>query len=266
MPDTGAAAPETAGPETEQLRLLAFEACFNFRDLGGYPAADGRRLRWRQLYRSDTLHRLTEADARRFANLGLRTVIDLRSRTEIDDYGRLSVEHPGLAWHHLPMLDNVRLAPRQGGEPEDDEPPEPGAVYVRIAEDFGASVAGAFDLLTSLGALPAVFHCTSGKDRTGIIAAMVLDLAGVPDDVIAEDYALTQVALERRTRWIEQHEPDFAAFLAQIPPERRAATPEKILGFLSGLRSRHGSVEEFLVGLGIERERLELFRQALLET
>jgi protein-tyrosine phosphatase len=249
-------------------RHVDFEACFNFRDLGGYPTAHEGHLRWGTLYRSDTLHRLTVADVEVFRALGLRTVVDLRSSTEIDQYGRLGISDAGLTWHNVPMLDNVKLAPRDPSDPPLVLPPEessPGEGYVRIAEEFAASIASTFRILAGEDALPAVFHCTSGKDRTGIVAALMLDVLGVADEVIGADYYLTEAAQDRSTPWIEQHEPEFAAFLAQIPPERRAPRPERILDFLDGLRSRYGSVPEFLTRSGVPERQLNILRARLVE-
>jgi protein-tyrosine phosphatase len=248
-------------------RRVAFEACFNFRDLGGYETGDGRRVRWGLLFRSDTLHRLTPSDADTFRALGLRTVIDLRSRMEIDDHGRVDVIDGEFAWFNVPMLDNVKLAPPDPSEPARPvpEPLAPGEGYFRIVEQFGGSLAQVFSLLSGGGALPAVFHCTSGKDRTGIVAALVLDVLGVPEDVIVEDYVLTEEATEPSLRWIRANEPDFAAFLADIPPERRAANPEKIAGFLHRVRSVHGSAEQLLVDLGVGRDDLVALRARLLD-
>lgn len=257
---------ETVAPGA---RTVTFEACFNFRDLGGYPAARGGTVRWGRLFRADTLHRLTPADMARFQALGLRTVIDLRSATEIDEYGRLhEAASEDLDWHHVPMLDVVVLRPAEPGEAPDPAPASealpPGESYVRMLGS-GDLMARAFELLTGDGRLPAVFHCTAGRDRTGMLAAMVLDLLGVPDEVIAEDYVLTNEGRARSNAWIEEHEPTFAAYLAQFPPERRVTRPEVILGFLDGVRAAHGSVEDLLRSQGIDRPALERLRSSLLD-
>ena len=253
-------------------RLVSFEACFNFRDLGGYRTADGRRVGWGRLYRSDTLHRLTPSDLAVFASLGLRTVIDLRTETELEDFGSLP-EHGRVAlrWHHVPLFDGVvRLQPTDPDEPSRTElsvgsdPARPGETYVRMLGD-GDGFARVFDLLTAADALPAVFHCTSGKDRTGMVAAMTLDLLGVDDDVIAADYVLTNQTRERANAWIAANEPVFAAFLAQIPPERRQTQPEAILGFLDAVRANFGSVEKLLTEHKIPQERIDGLREAVLE-
>jgi protein-tyrosine phosphatase len=238
-------------------RLLAFEASFNFRDLGGYPTRDGRTVRRTRLFRADTLHRLSAADVAAFGRLGLRSVVELA------DFGRLGADAATtVQWHHLPMIDGVVLRP----DPTAPAPPAasraPGAVYLEMLGD-GAMMARVFSVLCT--GLPAVFHCTSGKDRTGMVAAFALDLLGVADDVIAVDYELTNEMRARSTEWIEAHEPAFGAFLAQIPEDRRMARPETILAFLDGVRAVHGSVEELLEKRGVTPEQIQAFRTELLE-
>jgi protein-tyrosine phosphatase len=110
-----------------------------------------------------------------------------------------------------------------------------------------------------------VFHCTSGKDRTGIVAALTLDLLGVPDDVIAADYLLTELARPRSTVWIEANEPEFAALLAQIPPERRTLRGEMILGFLQRVRATYGGAAGFLASTGVTEAEQGALRERLLE-
>jgi protein-tyrosine phosphatase len=231
-----------------------FEACFNFRDLGGYPTVDGGSLRWRTLYRSDTLHRLTSADAEAFAELGVRTVIDLRSATEIEDYGRIRSDAGFEDWHHAPMLDNLRLRPREDDELLTEASTEalpPAEHYFQIIESFSASVAQSFKLLASPGALPAVFHCTGGRDRTGMVAALMLEVVGVPDEIIADDYLLTQRAAERTIAWVQVNEPEFAALVSQIPPESRELRAGTILDFLQMVRSKYASAAGFLESIGV---------------
>jgi hypothetical protein len=247
-------------------RHIPFEACFNFRDLGGYPTRDGKRVRWRTLYRADTLHRLTAHDAGTFAALGVRTVIDLRSGTEVSDYGRVREDAGSFAWHHSPMLDNLRLRPVDGEPPP---PPTvdllpPGEFYMQIVEEFRASVGFAFKLLAADRALPAVFHCTGGRDRTGMVAALMLELLGVPDDVIVDDYLLTKKAGERSMAWVEANEPELAALVAQIPPEARELRGEVILGFLERVRTGYGSASGFLSSTGVTAGEQESLMRRLI--
>jgi protein tyrosine/serine phosphatase len=259
---------ETVSNDAVTDRWIPFEAGFNFRDLGGYPTRDGRTLRRGRLFRADALHRLTEADLAVLSGLELRTVVDLRSGAEIDDYGRLHVDAcQALAWHHVPMMDVVVLRPKSLDELDEPAPPpevlHPGEPYVRLLAS-GEAATHVISLLAKEGALPGVFHCTAGRDRTGMVAAMTLDLMGVPDELIAEDYVLTNEARGRSDAWVQENEPTFAAYLAQFTPDRRITRPEVILGFLQGLRAKYGSVEALLRDRGVTDIEIRRLRDDLL--
>ena len=103
-------------------RRVPLEAGFNFRDLGGHETADGRRVRSGVLYRADTLHRLTAADLDVLRGLGLRTVIDLRTRAELERFGRAGLADDEVAHHHLPMVDEVRSPEARAQRPVADSP------------------------------------------------------------------------------------------------------------------------------------------------
>src|SRR6202041_1944966 len=93
--------------DADPSRKLVFEGCFNFRDLGGYPTADGRRTRWRRLFRADGLSRLTDSDMDSLAALGIVTVIDLRTDLEAGTQGRFPEGVDGVDYHHLPLTDTL---------------------------------------------------------------------------------------------------------------------------------------------------------------
>lgn len=164
-------------------RHIPFERLHNFRDLGGYPTADGGTVRWETLYRSDSLAKLADAgptDLERFRSLGVATVIDLRYPWEIAAKGRLP-ETEDVSWHNLSVEHR----------PYDQEAIDPALDPWRYLADRFAEVAedGAVELRTALEVIaaadgPLVFHCASGKDRTGLLAALVLALLGVPDEEI----------------------------------------------------------------------------------
>jgi protein-tyrosine phosphatase len=230
---------------TEALRHVTFDRLHNFRDFGGYPAAAGRRVRWGRLYRSDSLGKLRGDDLARFSVLGLRTVIDLRYPWEADAGGRVPAGF-GLAYHscsieHRPYdqaavaeaVDPVRfLADR----------------YAEVAADGAAEISQALQVVAAADSAPLVIHCASGKDRTGLVAALVLSLLGVGEDDIAADYALTGLATERLIA-------DWHAFYPDRPllwPHYGAAPAQLMRVFLGELAAGYGSVRQYVTGyLGV---------------
>jgi protein-tyrosine phosphatase len=176
----------------DPARHLNLAGASNFRDLGGYPARDGRAVRWRQIFRSNHLGHLTEADIELLRPLGLKSAFDFRG-TEERAAAMCGIEE--IAVHSLPI-----------------EPTVVAALRARRANGVPLSSADAFDVMrdsyrsyvrhntASFRALfahlledraPLVIHCTAGKDRTGFACALILHVLGVPDDLIAEDYLLT---------------------------------------------------------------------------
>lgn len=178
-------------------RQLPVEGAHNFRDLGGYATADGRRLKWGVLYRSNALADLTDDDLAYLARLGLQRVVDFRSPAERErDPDRLPAS-PDLDVVLRPIqgdaLDPAELRDRLlAGEGSADDWQrmlvEANRAFVR---DFGGVYAAFLRDLADTDELPLVFHCTAGKDRAGFAAAVALLAAGVPRETIMRDYLLT---------------------------------------------------------------------------
>jgi len=249
---------------TAVVRHVDCEGAFNLRDLGGYRAGDGRTLRWRTVFRADGLHRIPAEVRPTLDRLRWRTVIDLRTLAEVDDGG---YSRPGIEVVHLPVLrstwDAADLAAESG------DPSDPAEVlaerYVEMSEQGSSAIAAAFELLASASRLPVVFHCSAGKDRTGVLAALILAALGVDEAQIAEDYSLSEVAMGRLIAWITVHRPELAEDLVDQPTAFLACPPEAIVGFLDRLRARHGSVHWYLADIGVDRATVEALCEALLE-
>ena len=243
----------------EPSRTIAFDAVFNFRDLGGYPTADGSTVRWRRLFRADGLHRLLLEEADQVRALGITTVIDLRTPEEVSTRGRFPEAIADVAYHHLPMFDV------EPDWPEDDDSPTYLADrYVEMLESGRASVATALGVLAQPEAYPLVFHCAAGKDRTGILAAVVLGLLGVPDDVIAEDYALSHGAMEVMSAWVSTNMPEFAAGATRYPPSVFGASAPTMDAFIAHVRRAFGGFEGLAADLGVGADVVEGLREQLL--
>jgi protein-tyrosine phosphatase len=252
----------TGAPKANPMeRTIAFDGCLNFRDLGGYTTRDGRVVQWRRLFRSDSLHRMSAADvARLIDELGVVTVIDLRTQMERDRGGPVpATSLPGVRSVHVPMIDELfaerserRRAPR---------PADMGEGYVAMLELAGEHVAGLLRLLDG-EVYPAVFFCAAGKDRTGVLAALVLALLGVQDGDVIADYALTDLVaraiIERADRELYEHA------WASLPPEARGAPARVMRSMLAAIVRKHGSMESYVSSLGVGPEVVEGLRGRLL--
>ncbi|MFF3002901.1 tyrosine-protein phosphatase [Kitasatospora sp. NPDC057940] len=239
-------------------RQLTFERLHNFRDLGGLPAADGRSVRRGLLYRSDSLGKLTSpADLDRLQALGVRTVIDLRYPWEIAAKGRVP-DYEGLVYHNL----SIEHRPYDQAEIDPDVDPWRYLAdrFAEVAEDGVEEIREALEVIAAAEE-PVVFHCASGKDRTGLIAALVLTLLGVTEDVIAADFALTELATPHLiAEWHAAH----PGRTLRWPGYGRA--PETVIRLaLADLTARHGSVEAYATGaLGLSPARAAALRSRLL--
>lgn len=234
----------------------------NLRDVGGYPAADGRQTRWGTLLRSGDLKRLADADRTVLAALPVRTVLDLRE--------------PGEAASAPDRLDGIggpdRCAERvpipifQG-----DLPADPGltiaALYRYTVDHHADTLAAAVGVLAEPGALPAIVHCSAGKDRTGIVVALVLTVAGVERDVVVDDYAQSAAYLgprfaERIKRQLAGWTGDAAAAAVALSLATESP-PQAMRDTLDHIDAAYGGVTEYLAAAGVGPARQRALRDGL---
>ena len=242
-------------------RKLILSGCVNFRDLGGYPGADGCSIRWRRLFRADGLTRLDESDCALLADLGLATVIDLRTNGEVEERGRFPENAFKVEYHHLPLTDVLPPTEDLGRY---DEPAFVTSRYRQLFSEGSSSLARAVAVLAEPGALPAVFHCSAGKDRTGILAALVLGFLGVPRDVIVDDYALSAEAMIALFERLKAEYPDSVEEVERYAPAVISVAPETMAAFLDALEDEHGSFDDLARSLGVE-DAVTRLRASLLE-
>lgn len=233
-------------------RHIPLPGTLNFRDTGGYPVAGGGAVAWRTLLRSDGLSRVNGAGAGMLAELGLRTVLDLRTSHETQ-----LAPSPDLLGRGTVTL-NISLI----GEDFVDLPTDLGGVYDYIVDARGAAIGAVVRSLARPGALPGLVHCTAGKDRTGIVIAFVLAVIGVPDEFIAADYALT-------SRYLHPAHGAAIGFVSadtgmdeQLTAELLASPPELILRALDRARG-YGGIDAYLTAHGVTASDLGRLRRAL---
>jgi len=255
-----------------ESRIVPLRGSFNFRDLGGYPGTAGRTTRWGRLYRADALHDLSADDVGMLGRMGLRTVVDLRTERELARTGRGPLGSEDVAFHHLAV---VREGVREGGSSDGPPVGESMAAPVPSGEDLVERYLWYLDVgrdslvevLTLLSAdehYPLVFHCAAGKDRTGVVAALVLEILGVDRPAIVADYVATGERLGLiMDRW--RADPGFAERMAKVPPARFGVEAATMEGFLDQVRVRYGGARNWAVEAGVPPDALDRIVDALLE-
>lgn len=233
-------------------RHITLEGAANFRDLGGLVTTSGATIRRGRIFRSDALFRLTAADVETLTPYGLRTVIDLRSDEELQRSGPGLIHETDIRHERVPIVD---VDPRQ---PESLE-----EMYVAMLRGLADRFRRIFDLLAAENTYPVVVHCWAGKDRTGIVTALVLAALGVPDDEIIADYALTEANMRRLLELSRPDAPDFD--YSSIPPAWLEASPETMRRFLAAVETEWGSIPGYLSTIGVPEASLATIAAVLLE-
>jgi protein-tyrosine phosphatase len=250
----------------------------NFRDLGGYAAGDGRRIKWGVVYRSGELSQLSDDDVGKLGKLGIQTVVDLRSPEEVSARGEGRLP-PGAQVVALPIASSdmfKKLIPMfLKGDFSQVPPNLLDKINRMLVRKFTDQYAGLLRALSDPANRPLVFHCTQGKDRAGFGAAMVLSALGVPWETVVEDYLLSNhFRKEENDKMLGM----IRAFAANHGgPEGEEIALSRVEGLMyvkeqslqaahAEIIERHGNVEAFLTnGLGCSAEGLERLRDELLE-
>lgn len=248
-------------PEARRAWVL-LEGPLNFRDLGGYESEAGGRVRRGMIFRSDDLAAVSDRDLDRLRPLGLRTVLDLRSREEVAKRGRFPVERyrAGTRYHHLSVVEDV-VGRRERGQ---DDRNYVLSRYRHLLTGGAPSIRQAFAIFAQPESYPLVFHCVAGKDRTGVLAALLLAVLRVPDEQIVEDYHRTDLATRAWFARQQRTGQDPAELLADVPAVLFVAMPHTMRALLGIVRSQHGSVEGYLRGIGVTDQELDRIREVLL--
>jgi protein-tyrosine phosphatase len=246
-------------------RLLSWDGCLNVRDLGGHPLAAGGATRYQRVVRADSVRKLSDDGWEALVAYGIRTVVDLRMPNELDDDppADLPVEVV-----HAPFL-------REREQAEWDEIHAIGAaaggdhvaatrdVYLTLLESSGEQVGAALAAVAAAPEGGVLVHCHAGKDRTGLLVALLLDLAGAERRSIVDDYALSGTMLaEMLADWVDEapDEPERAR------RARLSATPAAaMLDVLSELDARHGGSRRFLLEAGAAAADLDRAAARLLD-
>ena len=235
--------------------VLTLEGVPNVRDLGGYLAASGKVTKHRRFIRAGVLSGLTQSGTSALARLGVHCVVDLRSGREARIQPSAVQDDERFVRHHLPMLDYIYSSVSGGVEP-DVFPDSLEQLYIDLIEQGKESFRQLFELFAHPEYESYLFHCTAGKDRTGIAAALLLTLAGVDDDTIAQDYSYSHTLLR-----IFFDKSNFQG----VPTHLGASQPETMQSLLSHLRGCYGGGQSYLEHIGVTKQQITAVLQKLFE-
>lgn len=227
-------------------RRLLWDACYNVRDLGGVPTKDKKQTRWRAFVRADNLARLSPHGKKALIAYGVKTIIDLRSEYELGMDPPVFASLPGQTGFpqhiNLPILDESDRA----GIEIINQTPALTEMYSIIIDRYQENIARVMKSFATATNGTILFHCHSGRDRTGIIAAMLLSLVGVDYPAIAKDYASSSVYIQ----------PAFEKPLSE--------QPEIMLHFLAYLDTQYGGTRAYLLKSGVSESELTCIHRHLL--
>lgn len=235
-----------------EKHILPLEGTKNTRDLGGYPTKDGHYTKPGLFFRSDDPSGLTGNDITSLQSAGLKLEVDLRSTIETELKPSPLSECDFLDYEKIPLLDQVNSAVSITELPDSLL-----SIYIELLDHSMDSFGKVFHLFADCQG-SSLFNCTAGKDRTGLVAMLLLSIAQVPEDIIIEDYAATEVFLK------DAMEADGQMLSSQgitVPPSLLGSPRENMVHTLSHLSSVYGSAEGYLLGCGVTAQELYTLKQ-----
>jgi len=270
--------PEAGEPTVTATRLLPLEGGRNFRDLGGYETQDGRTVKWGQVFRSGTMHELTDGDYEYLSSVGIKVVCDFRAAQEraseptawragAVDYVYFPDPATDPGGNFMQVLFEPNVTPEMVADAM-------AKGYPTIAKEQAPAYTEMFDRLAA-GEIPLAFNCSAGKDRAGTGAALLLTALGVPRETVVADYALSETYVDYMAEFTGSADEPVStdspyAYLAKMPPELLSplmrSDPRYIETTFQTLETEYGSVMNFIeTELGVTKAELQSIRSALLE-
>jgi protein-tyrosine phosphatase len=245
-------------------RHLRFESVSNFRDIGGYRTRKGCTVAWRRVFRSGEFARITRNDFNRLMEeIGPAAVVDLRSQLEVERQGIGLISEAGIKYHNISFIADG--GDRKANERRYNKFKNMGEFYLDLMprREYGRRIIEALEVIARPENHPLVFNCAVGKDRTGILAAVLLSVLGVGDEDIIEDYSLSGPYMEEILKKIDS-DPQIEEGVKTLPGFFWKASPDSMALFLNTLRRDYGSIEGYLEFMGSGPSLVERLERALL--
>ena len=230
----------------EVSKPLDLEMAYNVRDLGVYINSRGKKLIRNQLFRADGLHSLTGEDQKKLKEAGITAVIDLRSNQEVELLPCVFCNEEDMDYHRVPLLDRVSSNGLQGGFPD-----SMADLYVELLENSKDEISKVLRIIAGYPDRAVVFNCTAGKDRTGVIAMLLLELAGVEEKWIIADYAVSE---ENIRPLFEKQKEQLSRAGIEMPEYLFASRPQEMEQTIQYLKSEYGSVRRYVESLDLTED------------
>lgn len=256
-------------------RHIPLASIQNLRDLGGYSTTDGRTTRWRTFIRSAGMSELTNADRQEMVDYGIAAVVDLRSLQNIEDAPNPFADLTDVAYHHHDLWGD-RISDFKSATSSLTQEAKLADLYrtgFPRCEGIIGEIMEIMGTLAEVGDHATVFHCAAGKDRTGMIAALLLGVAGVPHETIAADYALTATYLDDPHRDHSNPDPMFipgdptdgSDSETQLPLYMSSCLPGTMALALEFLDKNYGGIEGYVRQIGLSDSQIQHLRAKFVE-
>lgn len=216
-------------------RIIHLAGAHNLRDIGGYPTIDGHIVKRGIFYRSGSMHELTRASQMELIKYGVRNVVDLRRQNELEQFPNVFEKSSQVNYMHHDLTGDGYSVPGPYSHTQLVN------LYTYLLDFRRRQIIDILGVLAALNGSPVVFHCMAGKDRTGILSAVLLSIARVPLEIIVQDYAMSE--------WL----------VGDVRPSNAME------GVANHIERSYGDIESYVLDGGLTRENLDLLRCALLD-
>lgn len=241
--------------EQKISKPLELMGAYNVRDLGVYENKEHQKLKEHQFLRADSLHQLTEKDREALISYGVKAVIDLRSQREKEQAPCVWENSEQVDYYSVPMLDEMNSNGFQGEMPE-----SMAELYIELLENGKEEYAEIFRTMCKYEEECVIFNCTAGKDRTGVTAMILLGLAEVEPDVIAQDYSVSAKYMKP----VFKHQKEqMRKFGVEIPDYMLESRKEEMEATLDYLYEKYGTVENYLNEIGLTEEEIRVLKEKM---
>ena len=236
-------------------RHLPVKGTYNVRDLGGYVTPEGE-TQWRRILRADGLHRLDEEGMGALVEAGVATVIDLRHPGELASQPNPFNANPAVRYHNVSLFDSLAPTPKPGQDLLLE-------LYILALDTRQEALAQVLTLIAEAPEGTVLYHCTAGKDRTGVVSALLLAVAGVEAALIVEDYALTAKMIAPMIEEMTAHAAAQGANVDHFRP-LLASDPSTMIETIAYIEKTHGSAVAYLEKTGLSADTIDRLRHRLM--